>query len=107
MVNLYLKEKNDKNDNPQEIDNRFDDLTHFVEYFASQRCKDVRVSSYPLRLHANHPLNIVDEPLTSKLLKKLKSKVEKFLKKSPLIHEGETKQLKWSRIKKLIENSKF
>lgn len=100
-VNLFLEDKVDKNDDIQKINRRFDDLAHFVEYWAAERYQNARVLELPLVLYEEHTSSVVPETLTSKLLKHLKNRVSKFLSKHDLTHDSSVKELKWSRVKKL------
>lgn len=52
-------------------------------------------------------IQVVDEPVTSKALRRLKIKVQEFMENHDLTSNDDVKELKWSRVKKLVNSGKF
>jgi hypothetical protein len=75
VINLYLSEKFNINDNSLDLDNRFADLEHFSYYFLTQRYEGKKFVKLPLAMYQKNFLQVVKEPMTSKALRWLKTKV--------------------------------
>ncbi len=106
-VNLYLQKKNNGDLNQLWINNQFDDLVHFTEFLVSQRYEGLNLLQLPLNLYEERTLDIVPESYSSEVLNYVKKAVKKVLEKNKLTVSSSVKELKWTRVKKLVENGKL
>ena len=78
-VNLYLEKKPSEDSNTELINDQFNDLVHFSEFFVSYKYKGKNVLQLPLNLYQDKSYGIVPESHSSRLLNHLKKSVGKFL----------------------------
>ena len=60
VVNLYLEKSFDKNDNQSDLDTKFADLSHFSDFFLTQRYPDQHYSKFSLALYERNFYKIVE-----------------------------------------------
>jgi hypothetical protein len=60
VVNLYLEQSFDKNDNQSDLDTKFADLSHFSDFFLTQRYPDQHYSKFSLALYERNFYKIVE-----------------------------------------------